>query len=318
MSDHWRIGVVERCALETLDDLGARPDRPHVKSVRVVRQMADVHGVSPSYGYDSLCKLSQPWLQQIALVDFHGNGGSPDDRPANPRYTEVRLSRAGEIALDAERGAGPKVPIALINGDLHVGGLAPPYSPTRVVAALRTMIDNRPLADAEIVELVGPPASPTGCDMACDYQALGAGDPTTLVLQARLTVEVVDDAAGIVITNLPLGVGVDAVTEALAGRVNLQSRLNREVDREGFAKLALPLRGLRDESLGDATRIVCQLRSGADPATVGPEIASTWGVGTRCEVQLAAPLAQLMRELVDEDPEAQRNALAALANCLGS
>ena len=56
----------------------------------------------------------------------------------------------------------------------------------------------------------------------------------------------------------------------------------------------------------------------ADVDAVVQQIASTWGVRTRRGVQLAAPLAQLVRELVDVEPEAQRNALAALSDCLGS
>jgi len=162
MSEHWRLGAVERAVLETLDELGARHDRPHVKCARVVQALAAGRGVSPRYGYDALCKLSQPWLQHVTLVDFHGNHGSPDDRPANPRYTEARLSHAGVIALAAERGVGPRVPVALINGDLHVDGSAPPYSPSRVLAALVAVIDDPGLADADIVELVGLPNSRPG------------------------------------------------------------------------------------------------------------------------------------------------------------
>jgi DNA gyrase/topoisomerase IV subunit A len=314
MPDHWRLGVVERAVLETLDNLGAQPDRPHVKSIRVVRRLTDERGVSPRYGYDSLCKLSQAWLQQVALVDFHGNCGSPDDRPANPRYTEARLSRSGAIALAAERDQGPKVPVALINGDLHVDGLAPPYSPARVTAALLAIIDNPRLTDAAIVELVGPPESPTGCGVACDYHLLAAGDPTAMIMTAELTIEAVHTGAAIVLTHLPLGIGGERVMSALVARVNSLARLDPDRVPQEFVELALPLKDVRDESYGTVTRIVCELRSEANITEVEPQIASTWGVRTRSQVQLAAPLAQLMRELVDEDPEAQREALAALAN----
>jgi DNA gyrase/topoisomerase IV subunit A len=315
MPDRWRVGAVERAVLEALDELGARPDRPHVKCARVVRRLAVEHGVSPRYGYAALCTLSQPWLQHVALVDFHGNNGSPDDRPANPRYTEARLSRAGAIVLAAERGDGPKVPVALINGDLHVDGFAPPYSPTRVIAALLTIIDNRGLDDSVIVELVGPPASPTGCSVDCDYRVLGAGDQTVLTLMAHLTTERRDTGTAIVVTHLPLGIGDDAVMYALVDRVNLRERFNTHRGEKAFAELALPLRDIRNESSATLTRIVCEPRRGADVADVEAQIGSTWGVRTRSQVQLAAPLAEIMRELVDDDVDAQRDTLARLADC---
>lgn len=318
MSDHWRLGVVERSVLEALDAMDARPDRPHRKCARIVHQLADELGVSPRYGYDALCNLAQPWLQQIALVDFHGNNGSLDDPPANPRYTEARLSRAGAIALAAERGEAPKVPVALTNGDLHVDGLAPPFSPTRVIAALRAIIDNHRVTDAEIVDRVGPPESPTGCRVACDTRALAAGEPAEMIMTAELKIEPTNGGDAIVISNLPLRIGVDTVTEALRARVDLQARLERDAHPERFAELALPLRDLRDNSRSEETRIVCVVRAGADAGEVEAQIASTWGVRTRTRVQLAAPLPQLMRELVDDDPTAQRRALATLSDCLGS
>jgi DNA gyrase/topoisomerase IV subunit A len=306
--------MVERAVLEALDGLGAWADRAHVKCARIMQALADDHGVSPKYGYDALCTLSQPWLLHRPLVDFHGNWGSADehDRPANPRYTEARLSTAGMLALAAERGAGPQVPIGLINGDLHVDGLAPPFSPTRVVATLLALADDPALSDAEIVARLGPPESPTGCGVACDLAVLAAGAPTGMVQTARLTAEALDRGAVIVLSHLPLGVGSDTVARAVADRVNARWRRDDLDDREALDELALPLRDIRDESSGDDTRIVCVLRPGADIGDCERRIASTWGVTIRREVRLPAPLAQLVRELVDEDATAQQSALAAL------
>ena len=56
--------------------------------------------------------------------------------------TEARLSPAGVVAVDAERGVGPRVPVVLINGDLYVDGAAPPLSPKRVVTAFRALLEN--------------------------------------------------------------------------------------------------------------------------------------------------------------------------------
>ena len=313
MSERRSLGIVERAVLETLDRLGARADRTHVKNARIVQALADDHEVSPKYGYDALCTLAQPWLLHLPLVDFHGNYGSADegDRPANPRYTESRLSTAGTLTLAAERGAGPQVPVALINGDLHVDGLAPPFSPTRVITALLALADDPRIDDEEIVERVGPPASPTGSGVTCDLAALAAGAPTVMIQTAHLAVEQGDRGALIVLTHLPLGIGDDTIMRALADRANARWH-DLDDDSDDIDELILPLRDVRNESHGDVTRIVCELRPGAMLADCEQRIAGTWGVKVRREVQLSAPLARLVHDLIDEDAVAQRSALAAL------
>jgi len=322
MSEHWRHGVVERAVLEAFDQLDALPDRPYRKCAGVVHRLAALFGISPRFGYDALCRLSQQWMLHIPLVDFHGTLGSPDDPPAPPRMTEARLSQAGVRVLAAERGTGPLVPVALINGDLHVDGMSPPYSPRRVIATLLAVADDPRLSDEEIIERVGPPASPTGCGVACDYVALGSGESTPMVLTAHLTDEHVDGGQLLIATHLPLGIGPDMAVQALAARVEAMGSGDPdwepdEFDDEsgtwsGSISDALPLADVRNESYGDGIRIVCELLTHTIPSHSEAQVASTWGVRTRRQVQLPAPLPQLIRELVDSDAPAQRVALNGL------
>ena len=216
MTDRTGLGVVEISVLEALDELGARPELPYVKCARVLQLLTDEHGVSPRYGYDALCSLARPWLVHLPLVDFHGNLGSADeaDRPANPRYTEARLSTAGALAIAAERATGPRLPIGLVNGDLHVDGSSPAFSPSRVVDTLLALLDDPEMPDGDLVQRVGPPAFPTGCRVECDGAALTAAAPTTLMLTARLTVEAGKRGPAIVVTNLPPGVGEQQISQA--------------------------------------------------------------------------------------------------------
>jgi DNA gyrase subunit A len=313
VSERTGLGVVEVSVLEALDELGARPERPYVKCARVVQLLADEHGVSPRYGYDALCALARPWLVHLRLVDFHGNFGSADegDRPANPRYTEARLSTAGALALAAERRTGPRLPIGLVNGDLHVDGSSPAFSPSRVIDTILALLDDPELPDLELVERIGPPAFPTGCRVECDHAALAAALPTTLMLTARLTVEAGRRGPAIVVSNLPPGVGPQQISDAIAARAEGHFGRLRERSPERFAALTLPLRDVRDESDGSVTRIVCELRTGADVAECERKLASTWGVTIRRPVQLRAPLPRLLRDLVDAGA-AQRSALTAL------
>ena len=86
---------VQRRILYTMDDMGIRPDRPHVKSARVVGQvMGLLHPHGDSAIYDALVRLAQPWAQRLPLIDGHGNFGSLDAGPAAMRYTECRMARA--------------------------------------------------------------------------------------------------------------------------------------------------------------------------------------------------------------------------------
>jgi hypothetical protein len=140
-----------------------------------------------------------------------------------------------------------------------------------------------------------------------------------MILTANLTVEQGNRGAQIVLTHLPLGIGGETVLQALAARVNTRARRSDpDWDPDEFAELGLPLKDIRDESYGDVARIVCEPRSGTNFADLERQIASTWGARTRRQVQLGAPLAHLMRELVEDDSAAQRAALTALSNDLGS
>ena len=64
--------------LEAMGRLGLRPDRPYRKCVVIVDRSAEDCGVSRRYGYEALCTMSQTWLLNVPLVDFHGNNGGGD------------------------------------------------------------------------------------------------------------------------------------------------------------------------------------------------------------------------------------------------
>src|SRR6478672_12315792 len=82
---------VHRRILYTMNEMGLRPDRGHVKSARVVGEvMGRLHPHGDSAIYDALVRLAQPWAMRLPLVDGHGNFGSlgGDNPPAAMRYTE--------------------------------------------------------------------------------------------------------------------------------------------------------------------------------------------------------------------------------------
>jgi DNA gyrase subunit A len=116
------LGLVEVTVLGALDAAGATADRRHRKSARVLTVIEERIGLAPGFAYQVLVDLARPWKLPVPLVDGHGNFSSPDgDTPAGWRYTEVRLSPAGEVALAAQRGELAPVPVGLITGTTYQG-----------------------------------------------------------------------------------------------------------------------------------------------------------------------------------------------------
>ena len=92
---------VQRRILYTMNEMGLRPDRGHVKSARVVGEvMGRLHPHGDTAIYDALVRMAQPWSMRLPMIDGHGNFGSPDDSPAAMRYTECRMAPAA-VAMTA-------------------------------------------------------------------------------------------------------------------------------------------------------------------------------------------------------------------------
>jgi DNA gyrase subunit A len=92
---------VQRRILYSMEEMGVRPDRSHVKCARVVGQvMGQYHPHGDTAIYDALVRLAQPWSVRLPLIDGHGNFGSLDDGPAAMRYTECRMATAAAAMTD--------------------------------------------------------------------------------------------------------------------------------------------------------------------------------------------------------------------------
>ena len=97
---------VQRRILHTMNVMGLRPDRGHVKSARVVGEvMGRLHPHGDTAIYDALVRQAQPWSMRLPMIDGHGNFGSPDDAPAAMRYclagdTRVRMADGASVRID--------------------------------------------------------------------------------------------------------------------------------------------------------------------------------------------------------------------------
>lgn len=280
MTDGCGLGQLELLMLESLDELGAGPDDAFVRSARVTGHASRAHGIGPAYGYTVLLDLARDWLVNLPLVDFHGNPGSVDFGPADSRYTEVRLNRLGRAVLDARLGEGPAVPVGLINGTVHVDGRDPPLDPRRVARGLRAAAADA--SDDELIDMIGLPSFPTGCEVVGDPRQFAAGEPTRMELRARFHKSAENR---FVISHLPLRVGASEVSLTLMELAD-DPRSNRR----------LGIHDVNDGStLETGIQIDVALRAGYRADDTIDQLRNIWGLHTVVDVQLPAPLPDLLR-----------------------
>ncbi|CAA9347640.1 MAG: Topoisomerase IV subunit A [uncultured Nocardioidaceae bacterium] len=236
---------VQRRILYTMADMGLRPDRGHVKSARVVGEvMGRLHPHGDGAIYDALVRMVQPWSMRLPTVDGHGNFGSPDAGPAAMRYTECRMAavalpmtvsidedtvdfRANYDSRELEPSVLPAaIPHLLVNGASGIAvGMATnmaPHNLVEVVQALRHLVTH-PTADLEtLMRFIPGPDLPgggriVGLDGVRDAYASGRG---TFKMRATARVEsVTPRRKGIVVTELPYGVGAEKVIERIKALV---------------------------------------------------------------------------------------------------
>jgi DNA gyrase subunit A len=272
---------VQRRILYTMDDMSLRPDRGHVKSARVVGEvMGRLHPHGDGAIYDALVRMAQPWSMRLRTVDGHGNFGSPDDSPAAMRYTECRMAPAA-VAMTASidedtvdfkpnydsREMEPVVlpaaiPHLLVNGSAGIAvGMATniaPHNLVEVVQALKHLITHPKASLDDLMRFVPGPDLPTGgkivgLDGIRDAYETGRG---TFKMRATARVEsVTARRKGIVVTELPYGVGTERVMDQIKKLV-----------------LAKKLQGIADiKDLSDrdhGLRLVIEIKNGFVPEAI--------------------------------------------------
>ncbi|WP_456696130.1 DNA gyrase/topoisomerase IV subunit A [Aeromicrobium sp. P5_D10] len=272
---------VQRRLLYTMDDMGLRSDRGHVKSARPVGEvMGRLHPHGDSAIYDALVRLVQPWSLRLPLADGHGNFGSQDDPPAAMRYTEIRMDAAAE-AMTASinedtvdfrpnydgRETEPVVlpaalPNLLVNGASGIAvGMATniaPHNLIEVVQALRHLIKS-PKADLDdLMRFIPGPDLPTGgkivgLEGVRDAYATGNG---SFRMRATTRIEnVTPRRKGIIVTELPYNVGPEKVIEAI-------KKLVQAKKLQGISDI----KNLTDRHKG--LNLVIEIKNGFIPETI--------------------------------------------------
>ncbi|WP_149262150.1 DNA topoisomerase (ATP-hydrolyzing) subunit A [Actinomadura sp. K4S16] len=274
---------VQRRILYSMNEMGLRPDRGHVKCARVVGEvMGKLHPHGDSAIYDAMVRMAQPWAMRMPLVDGHGNFGSlgGDDLPAAMRYTEARMSREAMLMVasidedtvdfrpnyDGQEQEPEVLPAAfpnlLVNGASGIAvGMATnmaPHNLGEVVAAARHLIDHPDATLEELMRFVPGPDLPTGgkivgLDGIRDAYDRGRG---TFRTRATVSIEnVTPRRKGIIVSELPYAVGPERVKAKIKELVNAKKI-------QGIADL----KDLTDRTVG--LRLVIEIKNGFNPEAV--------------------------------------------------
>jgi DNA gyrase/topoisomerase IV subunit A len=305
MSERTGLGIVEIAVLEALES------GHYLKCSRALARLEERIGLAADYAYDVLVDLARPWTMPVNLVQGQGNFGSRGNDPAaNFRYTEARITRAGRVALAAERGELAAVPIGLINGNTYGAGLRPPFRPRAVIDTVREVIERPRMPDKELTAAVGMPCFPAGCIVTGSLATLAAGRRTQLRLEARVSIG--DDGSTVVIESIPPNISTDDVVQIIASRARARPWAH---DHPGLHRITqLPLADVTDETserTDPSGRIICTPRRGTSPEQLREMLLAIPGVYTTMPVALPRPLPALIRRLVQGD--ADQDLLASLA-----
>ncbi|RJS47047.1 DNA gyrase/topoisomerase IV subunit A [Nocardioides cavernaquae] len=271
---------VQRRILYTMQDMGLRPDRGHVKSARVVGEvMGRLHPHGDSAIYDAMVRMAQPWSMRVPFIDGHGNFGSPDNGPAAMRYTEARMSPAA-LAMTASidedtvdfkpnydsRETEPTVlpsalPNLVVNGTTGIAvGMATnmaPHNLVETVQALRHLITHPKATVDDLMRFIPGPDLPTGgkiigLDGIRDAYESGRG---SFRMRATARIETMGRKKGIVVTEMPYNVGIEKVVERIKTLVQAK-KLQGISDIKDLSDMANP------------TRLVIEVKNGFHPEAI--------------------------------------------------
>lgn len=272
---------VQRRIVYQMGEMNLTPDRPYMKSARVVGEvMGKLHPHGDSAIYEAMVRLAQPFAMRLPLVDGHGNFGSLDDGPAASRYTEARFGPAAlgmnadidEDTVDFTPNYDNKlkeptvlpaaIPNLLVNGGSGIAvGMATnlaTHNLGEVVNAAKFLMAHPDATLEQLMRYVPGPDWPTGGtiigrDGIREAYATGRG---TLTTRAATHIEhVTARKQAIVVTELPYMVGPEKVIERISDGVK-----NRKL--EGISGAF----DLTDRHNG--TRIVIEIKTGFDPHAV--------------------------------------------------
>jgi DNA gyrase subunit A len=319
---------VHRRSLFSMNENGLQPNRPYVKSARIVGDvMGKYHPHGDSAIYDTIVRMAQDFSLRYPLVDGQGNFGSIDDDPAAAmRYTEARLAPiAREMLRDLDSDTvdfapnydgseqepvvlPARFPNLLVNGASGIAvGMAtniPPHNLKETIAAVIAFIEDPEIDVPGLMKHIHGPDFPTGGAILGlsgirDAYETGRG---RVRMQATAHIEQIrGNREAIVVTELPFMVkkgGDSGVIRKIVDLVN-EKKLTEISD-------------IQDHSDRNGMRLVIELKRDANPKVVlnklykHTPLQSTFGVNMVALVENVPrllPLKEVIRNYVRHQRE---------------
>jgi DNA gyrase subunit A len=267
---------VHRRIIWGMHDIGARPDRSHLKCARITGHVMGhfhPHGNGPIY--DALVRMAQDFSLRHPLVDGHGNFGSPDFGPAAERYTECRLAPIAMTMLDGideetvdfqDNYSGEteepvvlpsRFPNLLVNGSQGIAvGMAtniPPHNLAEVIDATLHVLENPGATADDLMQFVKGPDFPTGALIMGRQGIIDAYRTGKGSIKLRAVAEIVEGTGRqrdrIVVSQMPYQTSIASTASKIKELVE-----TRQI--EGVADV-------NDESAKGETRLVIELKKDA-------------------------------------------------------
>src|SRR5215470_2375187 len=293
---------VQRRILWFMYRMGWDASHDTVKSAEVVGTvMGQAHPHGQEAIYDAAVRLAQDFSLRYPLIDGQGNFGSDDDDPAAAmRYTEMRLSRIGEVMLrDIGKDTVPLVPTykqdprvvepyylparvpPAVNGQDGVGlGFAtrvPPHNLREMLNACIALLDQPQMGVLELMSYVKGPDFPSGGTVVGDegireYLATGRGR-----IVHRGTVKLEEDQRGkrLIVSEVPF-----------VGRANVKTSIAKAFNEGKLSGLIFEGHIPDESSDQNGTRIVLPPRREAAPADVVGALYQHTSLQTAFSVQM--------------------------------
>ncbi len=293
---------VQRRILWFMYRMGWDASHETVKSAEVVGTvMGQAHPHGQEAIYDAAVRLAQDFSLRYPLIDGQGNFGSDDDDPAAAmRYTEMRLSRIGEVMLrDIGKDTVPLVPTykqdprvvepyylparvpPAVNGQDGVGlGFAtrvPPHNLREMLNACTALLDQPQMGVLDLMHYIQGPDFPSGGTVVGDegireYLATGRGR-----IVHRGTVKLEEDQRGkrLIVTEVPY-----------VGRANVKTSIAKAFNEGRLPGLMFEGHIPDESSDQNGTRIVLPLRKEANPSDVVNQLYQYTSLQTSFSVQM--------------------------------